>query len=143
MKIRIGTLALVTLALSLTLLAQTSPMRPGNWQVTMKMSIPGMKMDMPPITTSHCVTPEMVKDPQSAIPKGPNADNDCKVSDYKFTDNTASYKMVCTKPAPMTAVGEMKYSGTDAYTGTMTMDSSGQKMTMSYDAKRLGDCPSK
>jgi hypothetical protein len=37
----------------------------------------------------------------------------------------------------------MKYSGTDAYTGTMTMDSSGQKMTMSYDAKRLGDCPSK
>jgi hypothetical protein len=51
--------------------------------------------------------------------------------------------MVCTKPAPMTAVGEMKYSGTDAYTGTMTMDSSGQKMTMSYDAKRLGDCPSK
>jgi hypothetical protein len=143
MKIRIGTLALVTLALSLTLLAQTSPMRPGNWQVTMKMSIPGMKMEMPPMTMSHCVTADMVKDPQSAIPKGPNANNDCKVSDYKFTDNTASYKMVCTKPTPMTAVGEMKYSGTDAYTGTMTMDSSGQKMTMSYDAKRLGDCPAK
>ena len=30
----------------------------------------------------------------------------------------------------MTMLGEMKYSGTDAYTGTMTMDASGQKMTM-------------
>jgi hypothetical protein len=141
MTIRFGSLALITLGLSLTLLAQTSPMRPGNWQVTMKMSMPGIKMEMPPITTSHCVTADMVKDPQSAIPKGPNANNDCKVSDYRFTANTATYKMMCTKPTPMNAIGEMKYSGTDAYTGTMTMESQGQTMTMSYDAKRLGECP--
>jgi hypothetical protein len=35
----------------------------------------------------------------------------------------------------------MKYSGTDAYTGTLVVDSGGQKMSMAYDAKRLGDCP--
>ena len=40
-------------------------------------------------------------------------------------------------------VGEMGYTGTDAYTGTMTMDASGQKMTMSFDAKRTGECPVK
>ena len=34
----------------------------------------------------------------------------------------------------------MKYSGTDAYTGTMTMDANGQKMTMAFDAKRSGMC---
>ena len=61
------------------------------------------------------------------------------MSDYKFTANTATYKMTCTKPTPMTMLGEMKYSGTDAYTGTMTMDASGQKMTMSFDAKRMGN----
>ena len=82
----------------------------------------------------------MLKDPQAAIPKGPGG-NDCKMSDYKMTGSTASYKMVCTKPQPMTMVGEMKYSGTDAYVGTIQMEMSGQKMTMNVDAKRLGDCP--
>jgi hypothetical protein len=44
----------------------------------------------------------------------------------------------------MTMQGEKKYSGTDAYTGTMTMDAGGgQKMTMSFDAKRLGECAAK
>ncbi len=36
--------------------------------------------------------------------------------------------MVCTKPQPMTMTGEMKYSGTDAYVGTVQMDMSGQKV---------------
>jgi hypothetical protein len=48
--------------------------------------------------------------------------------------------MVCTKPQPMTMTGEMKYTGTDAYVGTVKMDMSGQKVTMAVDAKRLGDC---
>jgi hypothetical protein len=37
----------------------------------------------------------------------------------------------------------MKYSGTDSYTGTMTMDTNGQKLSMNFDAKRLGECPVK
>ena len=89
---------------------------------------------------TQCITAAMLKDPQAAIPKGPEG-GDCKVSDYKFTANTATYKMTCTKPMAMTMLGEMKYSGTDAYTGTMTMDASGQKMAMAFDAKRLGECP--
>ena len=141
MNVRFGAIALAALALSLTALAQQLPMRPGNWEVAMKMSMPGMKMEMPPMTTTYCLTPEMAKDPQSAFPKGPNANADCKVSDYKLSAGTATYTMTCTKPTPMTAVAEMKYSGTDAYVGTMTVDQGGQKMTISYDAKRLGDCP--
>jgi hypothetical protein len=82
----------------------------------------------------------MIKDPQASVPRGPGG-SDCKVSDYKFSSNTATYMMVCTKPTPMTAVGEMKYTGGDAYTGTITVDSGGQKMSMAYDAKRIGDCP--
>jgi hypothetical protein len=141
MNARFRSIVLLTLALSWTALAQDqSPMRPGNWEVTMKMSLPGMNMEMPPMKQTQCVTADMLKDPQSALPKGPNA-GDCKVSNYKLTASTATYTMTCTKPMPMTAVGEMKYSGTDAYTGTITIDSGGQKMSMSYDAKRLGDCP--
>jgi Protein of unknown function (DUF3617) len=142
MKARVIPVALLTLALTWTVLAQTqSPMRPGNWQVTIKMNMPGMG-DMPPMTQTQCVTAAMLKDPQGAIPKGPEG-GDCKISDYKFTDNTATYKLSCTQPMAMTMLGEMKYSGTDAYTGTMTMDANGQKMAMNFDAKRLGECPTK
>ena len=63
MKVRFSSIALLTLALSWTVLAQTqSPMRAGNWQVTMKMNMPGMG-EMPPMTQTQCVTPAMVKDP--------------------------------------------------------------------------------
>jgi hypothetical protein len=142
MKARYISGVLLTVALSWTVLAQTqSPMRPGNWQVTMKMNLPGMG-DMPPMTQTQCVTPAMLKDPQTAIPKGPEG-GDCKVSDYKFTDSTATYKVTCTQPMAMTMLGEMKYSGTDSYTGTMTMDTNGQKLSMNFDAKRLGECPVK
>jgi hypothetical protein len=140
MKHRLSSIVLLTLVLSWTALAQQSPMREGSWEVTMKMSMPGMAMEMPPMKTTQCITAAMIKDPQASVPKGPTG-SDCKVSDYKFTANTATYTMTCTKPTPMTAVGEMKYSGTDAYTGTIAVDSGGQKMTMAYDAKRVGDCP--
>lgn len=140
MNTRLTSIALLMLVGIVTALAQMqSPMREGNWEVTMKMSVPGMGMEMPPMKQTQCVTAAMLKDPQGSVPKGPGG-GDCKVSDYKFTASTATYKMVCTQP-PMTAVGEMKYSGSDAYTGTISIDSSGQKMSVAYDAKRIGDCP--
>ncbi len=139
MNARFSSVALLAVTLSYTVLAQTqSPMRPGNWEVSMKMNMGGM--EMPPMKQTQCITAEMLKDPQSAIPKGPGS-GDCKMSDYKFTASTATYKMVCTKPQPVTMVGEMKYSGTDAYIGTVQMDMNGQKVSMNMDAKRVGDCP--
>ena len=74
MKSRFSSIALLTLALSWTVLAQTqsSPMRPGSWQVTMKMNMPGMG-EMPPMTQTQCVTPAMVKDPRVRSRRGPTA----------------------------------------------------------------------
>jgi hypothetical protein len=137
MNARLTSIALLTVALSWTALAQQSPMRAGNWEVTMKMAMQGM--ELPPMKHTQCITPEMLKDPQAAIPKNPNS-GDCKMTDYKLSGNTATYKMTCTQPQPMTMVGEMKYSGTDAYVGSVQMDMNGQKMSMTMDAKRVGDC---
>jgi uncharacterized protein DUF3617 len=134
-----SSVALLTLALSWTALAQNSPMREGLWEVTTKINIPGMGMDMPPLKQNQCITAAMIKDPQSAIPKGPGQ-GDCKVANFKLSASSATYTMTCAQP-PMTATGEMKYSGTDAYVGTMKIDMSGQTMMLSYDAKRLGECP--
>jgi hypothetical protein len=131
---------LLTLVLSWSVLAQTaSPMREGNWETTMKMAMPGMDMEMPPMKQTQCVTAAMIKDPQSAMPKGPGQ-GDCKVTNYKLSGSTATYTMTCKEP-PMTAEGEMKYSGTDAYTGTLKVNMNGQLMNITYDSKRIGDCP--
>ena len=138
MKSRMTAVALLSLALSWTAIAQnTSPMREGNWEVTTKMNMPGM--DMPPMKNTQCVTAAMLKDPAGAIPKGPGQ-GDCTMTNFKLSGNTATYTMTCKTP-PMTAEGEMKYAGSDAYTGTMKLNMGGQAMTMVYDAKRIGDCP--
>src|SRR3954468_8229924 len=86
-------LTLLTLALAWSALAQSSsPMREGNWETTMKMNMPGMPMDMPPMKQTQCITAAMIKDPQSAIPSGPGQ-GDCHVSNYKLAANTATYTM--------------------------------------------------
>ena len=56
MKFRMTTAALLSLALSWTALAQgSSPMREGNWEVTTKMTMPGM--DMPPMKRRSALRP--------------------------------------------------------------------------------------
>ena len=129
---------LLAVALSWTVLAQTtSPMREGNWEVAVKINFPGME-GAPPMKQTQCVTAAMLNDPASAMPSGPGGD--CKITDYKLSNNVATYKLACTQPVAFSGTGEMKYSGTDAYVGTLTMDMGGQNLTMSIDAKRIGDC---
>ena len=137
MKPRITSIALLSAALSWTVFAQgPSPMREGNWEITMKMNMGGM--EMPATKQMQCVTAAMIKDPQGALPKGPGAD--CKVVDYKLAGATATYKMTCTQPTEMTIVGEMKYASSDAYTGTVNVEAGGMAMAMSFDPKRVGEC---
>lgn len=132
--------ALLTIALSWTVLAQTtSPMREGNWETTMKMGLPGLEMEMPAMKQTQCITAAMIKDPKSLMPTGPGQ-GDCQVTNYKLSGSTATYTMTCKEP-PMTAEGEMKYSGTDAYIGLLKINMSGQMMTLNYESKRIGDCP--
>lgn len=138
MRPRYSSLVLLALSLSWTVIAQGQPpMREGSWEVSVKMNMGGM--DAPPMKQTQCITAAMLKDPQTAMPKGPGS-GDCKVTDYKLTAGTATYKLTCSQPVPMTATGEVRYAGTDAYTGTLMIDSGGMSMAITYDAKRTGDC---
>lgn len=135
---RLMPLTLMTIALSWTVLAQgSSPMREGQWEVTIKMNMQGVEMPLPAQT--QCVTKEQLKDPQAAVFK--DAGSDCKVSDYKLAGSTATYTLSCTKPQPMTAKGEISYAGSDSYKGTLNMNMGGQQIAMSMNARRIGDCP--
>jgi hypothetical protein len=131
--------AIAVFAAAVVAIAQGGPIRPGRWDVTMQMQMAGSPIQMPEMKTSRCVTPEESK----SLPSGPqgrgNQKSDCKVADYKTSGNTATWKMVCTQPEPMTATGEMTFTD-DSYNGTMKMDSPQGQMTMKMSGKRVGDC---
>jgi uncharacterized protein DUF3617 len=120
-----------------------SPIRPGRWEVTMQMQMAGSPIQMPEMKTTRCVTPEDAKDPARSMPTGPEGrggqKSDCKMSDYKTSGNTATWKMVCTTPQPMTMTGEMTFTD-DSYTGTMKSDTAQGQMTMKTAGKRVGEC---
>lgn len=125
-----------------TALAQ-GPMRPGRWESTMQMQMAGSPVQMPEMKNTRCVTPEDAKDPSRSLPSGPEGRGgqkpDCKMSDYKASGNTITWKMVCSQPQAMTSTGEMTFTD-DSYTGTMKMDSPQGPMTMKLAGKRVGDC---
>jgi hypothetical protein len=134
----------VLIVLAGAALVAQSPVRPGLWEVTMQMQMAGSPIQMPEMKSTRCVTPEDAKDPARSLPSGPEGrgrggKSDCKMSDYKMSGNTATWKMVCTSPQAMTSTGEMTFTD-DSYTGTMKMDSPQGPMTMKMAGKRVGDC---
>ena len=130
--------AIALLGAVVVALAQ-GPMRPGRWDTTMQMQMAGSPVQMPEMKNSRCITPEEAKDPSKSLPSGPEGRGnakDCKMSDYKVSGNTATWKMVC---STMTTTGEMTFAG-DSYTGTMKADTPQGAMTMKMSGKRVGDC---
>jgi hypothetical protein len=120
--------------------AAQSPMRPGNWETTMEMDMPGMPMKMPPMKNTRCVTQQEIDSPNRGLPSGPQKNpNDCKITDYKQSGNTVSWNVACSGQQPMTGSGELKFNN-DAYDGVIKMMMNQQQMTMKMAGKRLGDC---
>lgn len=125
-------------SVSLLLLPVLAPaadmMKPGLWEITTSMEMPGMPFQPPPSTVRHCYTPEEVK--AQPVP----GDEQCKVTDLKSSGNKTSWKFVCTGEAASKGEGEITYRGDSAYEGKSRMETEGMTMNMKYKAKRLGDC---
>ena len=114
----------------------------GLWEITSKMEMPGMPMNMPPQTMQRCVTQKDFSDPQSMAPADPSG-NKCQTSDYKMQGNTATWKIVCTGPNAMTGTGSATYTG-NAYSGVNKMamkhGNETMNMTINHSGKYLGPC---
>jgi hypothetical protein len=116
--------------------AQTSPQKPGQWEVKMEMEMANMPFKIPPVTTKVCVTEEQLKDPQKAVPT--DAKSQCTVSDYKVDGNTVSWSVDCPKQQTK-GTGEMTFTDS-SYTGVMNMTVGEQTMKTKYTGKWLGEC---
>lgn len=109
-------------------------MKPGLWEITTRMEMPGMPFQPPPQTMRHCYTEQEVK--EEPVPKG----NDCKITDLKTSGNKTSWKIECKGEMAGKGEGEMTYLGDSAYEGKSRMQTQGMTMTSSYKGKRIGEC---
>ncbi|HVG55576.1 MAG TPA: DUF3617 family protein [Vicinamibacterales bacterium] len=123
-------------------LLSQSQMRPGRWEITTQMDMPGMPVKMPPQKVTRCVTPEEANAPANTLgdPGGRGrGGSNCKVTDQKIDGNKVTWKMACTGADAMTGEGELVFKG-DSYAGKMSMSMAQGQMTMQYTGTRVGDC---
>lgn len=136
---KMAVLAVVVVVLLPAAILAADGIRPGMWEITSAMEVPGMPMGMPPTTVKQCYTKEDVKDEKKMISK----DKNCTVTDFKHSGNKVVWKMKCTGKNAGTFSGESVFSG-DSYTSAMKMESQGGKgrtMNMKVKGKRVGNCP--
>ena len=107
------------------------------YEVTVRMEMVGMPMQMPAMTQRSCV-----KKGGSDADAVPRQDN-CKVTDAKRVGNKLTFAMVCTGRDAMTGTGEMTYAG-DGYAGTIRMkgkmEGQDMEMTQAITGRRVGNC---
>ena len=130
----ISVVLLATVSLSL---AGSKPnIKPGKWQVTTKMEMPGMQMNMPAMTHTQCITEN------DYIPQTSQPGEECKITKTKVSGDTVTWTIHCRGQG-----GEMNGTGSVTYRGvsfegkvTMSMAPSGMSMTIYTNGRRIGEC---
>ena len=105
------------------------------WEVSTKMAMEGMPMEMPGQTMKVCAAKEWKEPPAPA-----DDQRKCKSSDFKLVGPKATWKMHCEGPPVSDGEGEITRSGADAYTGQIKFTTEGGAMTMKLSGKRIGPC---
>ena len=120
--------------------AAAGDVQPGNWEMTVTMSVDGMPGAMAPVTQTRCLTAEDARDPSRLV-----GNAGCEFSNKKDNGSEMSFDVACRGQVPMQGKGVVRYSAQNV-SGSLELgaESSGQKiMTRSQlTARRIGDCKS-
>jgi Protein of unknown function (DUF3617) len=115
---------------------------PGSWETTVTSEIPNMP-PRPPMTTTHCVKAEDVKDSRSFAETMQQRSGKCALSDFKFDGGKLSYNWSC--EGGNAGSTEFVFSGT-SYEGTTKVNLAAHgnrgpmSITQHIKARRVGDC---
>jgi len=117
-------------------------MHEGLWEITTKMEMPGMPMQMPARKHTQCLTKKnMLK---TMVPKEQAQEEECKITDQKISGNTVTWVMRCSGEDAMEVTGNTTYHG-DTFEGTIIMISNDpeegkMKMINHISGRRIGEC---
>jgi len=106
----------------------------GKWEITTKMEMKGMSMEMPAVTHIQCLTKN------DFVPQDPGANQKCEPVKSKVSGNTVTWSIKCNgEGGPMSGNGKVTYSG-DGFKGSMNMKQGGMDMTSHISGKYIGKC---
>lgn len=125
------------LLLTTTALAADGGMKPGMYEYSIKMEMPGMPFAMPPQTFQRCLTQADVD--KGELARNPQDPSECQISNMKHGPNKVTYDVACAGDPPTKGHYEFTTTAT-SMNGTGTMDMGGQSMKQTFAARRLGDC---
>ena len=121
---------------SLSLAGSKPNLKPGKWEVTTRMEMPGMQMNMPTMTHTQCITEN------DYIPQTSQPGEECKITKTKVSGDTVTWTIHCRgQGGEMNGTGSVTYRG-DSFEGkvTMSMAPSGMSMTIYTNGRRIGEC---
>ena len=125
------------IAISICFAGSVPDIQEGEWEITTKINIPAMGMEMPPMKHTQCLTKK------DLIPQKSQAGEECKIAQSKVTGNTVTWSMQCSggHGGEMKGTGEITYSGS-SFKGKIEMKGtqSNSKMTSHINGQRIGDC---
>lgn len=129
------TCIIVVLACSVSFADSGPNLQEGLWEITNRMEMPGMPMNIPPSTHTQCITNE------NLVPRGGQESGECKITGSTVKGDTVTWTMECNSPEGKTkANGEITYQG-DTFKGIIKVSMQGMDMTQRLSGRRVGDCP--
>jgi hypothetical protein len=114
-------------------------MQEGLWEITTQMEMPGMPMQMPPMTHTQCITKK------NMVPQKPK-NNECQLIQSNIKGNTVYWTIKCeSNEGIIVSKGKVTYRG-NTFDGTIetTINDPSQgkmKMTNHIKGRRIGECP--
>lgn len=136
-------LGILVFAISVFLLSGNALAGPnikeGLWEMTMTMDIPGMSMQMPPQTYTHCITKN------DMVPQKKEPNQECKVLKTDVKGDTVSWVIECkTSEGTSVSNGRITYKG-DTFDGVIKMSipegrRGSMEVTQKMKGKWIGQC---
>jgi len=115
-------------------------MKPGKWEITSSMQMPGMPSGMQAMSFTHiqCLRSD------EPVPEDPNPtqQGNCRTQDMRIEGDTVTWKMVCDSEAgKITSSGRITYQGT-SFEGEVQTRIPGQNMevTNQLQGRWVGPC---
>lgn len=132
---------------ALSVLAFASPawaiplgIQPGFWEITTRMEIPGVPIEMPSHKLRRCYTK---KDVEDLMRPGARQIQDCEIRDQKVDGNRVTWKMECRGEGAMSGTGAVTVHPTSfrgTIKGSMKQGRATLEMTQAVSGRRIGDC---
>jgi hypothetical protein len=109
-------------------------MKEGLWELTMRMEVPGMPVQIAPQTYTQCLTQK------KAVPQPRESAQECKVVKQNIQGDTVSWRVECqTNEGTAVSDGRITYKG-DTMEGIITMTQGNMKATQRLSGKWIGAC---